>query len=192
MARPIHVTPQPVVLDGYQAVMKPSKFGYSLSAIVDQAFIDSIQDDYEEGLKWAESKLKNPKRGSRKPEPWEEVSEGQFKIKMSWNEDNRPTVVDTEGTLITDENVPIYSGSLMKLAVQVKPYALKDGVTYGSSLKLKGAQLISASGGAGFDSGDLTEEDVAALFGKAKGFKQAEPNVTTTPVVEDEDEDIDF
>jgi hypothetical protein len=36
MAQTIHVTQQPVVLEGYQAVLKPSKFGYSLSAIVDQ------------------------------------------------------------------------------------------------------------------------------------------------------------
>ena len=190
MARATHVTPQPVLLEGYQAVLKPSKFGYSLSAIVDQAFIDSLQDDYEEGLKWAKSKLKNPNRGTCKPEPWEEVAEGKFKIKMSWNEETRPPVVDTEGTPITDDNVPIYSGSLMKLAVQVKPYALRDGVTYGSSIKLKGAQLISASGGAGFDSGDLSEGDIAALFGTAKGFKQSEPNVT--PVTTAADDDTDF
>ena len=109
---------------------------------------------------------------------------------MSWNEETRPPVVDTEGTPITDDNVPIYSGSLMKLAVQVRPYALRDGVTYGSSIKLKGAQLISASGGAGFDSGDLSEGDIAALFGTAKGFKQSEPNVT--PVTTAADDDTDF
>ena len=32
---------------------------------------------------------------------------------------------------------------------------------------------------AGMDSGDMTHEDVAALFGQIKGFKQSEPNVTT-------------
>lgn len=188
MARPTHVTPQPVVLEGFQAVMKPSKYGYSLSAIVDEDFIDSLRDDYEEGLRWAKSKLKNPSRGTLKPEPWEEVSQGQYKIKMSWNDESRPVVVDAEGTAITDEDVPIYSGSLMKLAIVVKPYALRDGTTYGSSLKLKAAQLISASGGAGFDSGNLTEEDVAALFGKSKGFKQGDPNVTAKPAPSDDDD----
>ena len=42
MSRNTFVTEQPVILDGYQAVMKPSKFGYSLAAIVDQAMIDKL------------------------------------------------------------------------------------------------------------------------------------------------------
>ena len=121
--------------------------------------------------KWAQSKLKNPKRSVLKPEPWEEVAEGQFKVKFSWNEDNRPPVVDTEGTPVTDENTPMYSGSRVKLAFYQKPYILKDGVTYGTSLKLVGVQLVSLNSGAGVDTGDMAAEDVAALFGKTEGFK---------------------
>jgi hypothetical protein len=45
MARNTIVTKEPVVLEGFQAVMKPSKFGYSLSAVVDQELIDSLEDD---------------------------------------------------------------------------------------------------------------------------------------------------
>ena len=41
MPRTIHKTEEPVVLEGYQAVMKPSKFGYSLSAVVDQEIDDA-------------------------------------------------------------------------------------------------------------------------------------------------------
>ena len=33
MTRNIIKTEQPVVLEGFQAVLKPSKFGYSLSAV---------------------------------------------------------------------------------------------------------------------------------------------------------------
>ena len=62
MAPQIFVTQQPVVLEGYQAVMKPSKFGYSLSAVVDEAMVDRLVEDRAETLKWAESKLKNHKR----------------------------------------------------------------------------------------------------------------------------------
>ena len=69
MTRTIHKTEQPVVLDGYQAVMKPSKFGYSLSAIVDTTVVDALETDRAESLKWAETKLKNPKRSTLKPEP---------------------------------------------------------------------------------------------------------------------------
>jgi len=82
--------------------------------------VDQLEDDRTESLKWAESKLKNPKRSVLKPEPWEELSKGKYKVKFSWNEDTRPPVVDTEGTLITDERLPIYSGSKVKLALLSK------------------------------------------------------------------------
>ena len=188
MARNIMKTADPVTLDGYQAVLKPSKFGYSLSAVVDQAIVDKLEEDREESLKWAQSKLKNPKRSLCKPEPWEEVSEGQYKVKFSWNEEMKPPVVDTEGTHLTDENIPIYGGSKVKLAFYQKPYILKDGVTYGTSLKLVGVQLVSLSGEAGVDTGDMSVEDVASLFGTTAGFKASEPNVTpSTTTVEDDD-----
>lgn len=190
MTRNTFVTEQPVVLDGYQAVMKPSKFGYSLGAIVDQDMIDKLEDDRIESLKWAESKLKNPKRSSLKPEPWEEVSEGQYRVKFSWNEEARPPVVDTEGTLITDDKLPLYSGSKVKLALYQKPYILRDGVTYGTSLKLKGIQVVSLASSAGVDVGDMSTEDVIDLFGTTAGYKAMMPNViqNDTDTAEDEDD----
>ena len=179
--RKTFTTKEPVVLDGYQAVLKPSKFGYSLSCLVDEPLINDLTHDRADTLKWAESKLKNPKRSVLKPEPWEEVSDDVYKVKFSWNEENRPPVVDTEGTPITDENVPIYGGAKVKVAFYQKPYILKDGVTYGTSLKLLGVQVVSINSEAGVDSGDLSAEDVAALFGNTKGFKTSEPNVTPAP-----------
>ena len=178
MSRKVFKTEQPVVLEGYQAVLKPSKFGYSLSAVVDGDMVDDLEEDRTETLKWAESKLKNPKRSVLKPEPWEEVAEGKYKVKFSWNEDTRPPIVDTEGTPVTDINTPLYSGSKVKLAFYQKPYILRDGITYGTSLKLSGVQVITVNGQAGVDTGDLSSDDVAALFGKTEGFKQGEPSVT--------------
>jgi hypothetical protein len=193
MTRTIHKTEQPVTLEGYQAVLKPSKFGYSLSAIVDETMVEELEVDRADSIKWAESKLKNPKRSTLKPEPWEEVAEGSYKIKFSWNEETKPPVVDTEGTVITDANLPIYSGSQVKVAFYQKPYILRDGVTYGTSLKLVGVQLVSINGAAGVDTGDMAADDVAALFGTTKGYKASEPNVTPTPEVEDTDtSDDDF
>lgn len=189
MPRTIHKTEQPVVLEGYQAVLKPSKFGYSLAALVDQSMVDVLEDDRVESLKWAESKLKNPKRSTLKPEPWEEVTEGQYKVKFSWNEEARPPVVDTEGTIIADDNTPMYAGSRVKLAFYQKPYILRDGVTYGTSLKLVGVQLVSLNTAAGVDTGDMSTEDVAALFGKTEGFKAGEPNVTSNVTIPNGDED---
>lgn len=177
MARTIFKTEEPVVLEGYQAVLKPSKFGYSLNAIVGQDVVDQLESDRPGSLAWAESKLKNPKRSTLKPEPWEEVAKGKFKIKFSWKDETKPVIVDTEGTVITDDNIPVYSGSKVKLAFYQKPYVLKDNVTYGTSLKLVGVQIVSVSSEAGTDVGDMEDTDVADLFGKTKGFKQSEPNV---------------
>ena len=122
MARNTIVTEQPVVLEGYQAVLKPGKFGYKLMAVVSQDIADKLEEDRVDSLKWCESKLKNPKRSVCKPEPWEEVSEGKYQVKFSWNEDTKPPIVDTEGTVITDEETPLYSGSKVKLAFFQKPY----------------------------------------------------------------------
>jgi len=178
MSRTTFVTPEPVVLEGFQAVLKPTKYGYSLKAIVDQDMVDKLEDDRTDTLKWAESKLKNPRRSTLKPEPWEEVADGQYTVKFSWNEEARPPIVDTEGTAITDDRTPIFAGSKVKLAFYQKPYILKDNVTYGTSLKLVGVQVVTCNGQAGVDTGDMAPEDVAALFGKTQGFKANDPNVT--------------
>ena len=180
MSRTIHKTDKPVTLDGFQAVVAPSKFGYSLGAVVGGDIIETLEQERTEVLKWAESKLKNPKRSTLKPEPWEEVAEGKYKIKFSWNEDNRPPIVDTEGAPVTDVKTPLYGGSTVKLAFYQKPYILRDQVTYGSSLKLVGIQVVSVKGEAGVDTGDLDANQVAELFGRTSGFKTSDPNVTPT------------
>ena len=187
MARIVHKTAEPVTLEGYQAVLKPSKYGYSLATTVGEEMIEALEADRAELVKWCESKLKNPKRSVAKPEPWEEVSDGVYKIKFSWNDEQRPPVVDTEGTVITDERTPIYSGSKVKVAFYQKPYILKDKVTYGTSLKLQGVQVVTLSTSAGVDTGDMDDVDVAELFGKTKGFKTSEPAVTPAP-----EDDVDF
>ena len=60
--RNIHVTPEPVTLEGFQAVLKPSKFGYSLKAVVGEDLISKLETERDDCLKWAESKLKNQSR----------------------------------------------------------------------------------------------------------------------------------
>ena len=192
MTRNTFVTPEPVVLEGYQAVMTPSKFGYSLGALVDESMVEALEEDRTESLKWAESKLKNPKRSVLKPEPWEEVSKGKYKVKFSWNEDTKPPVVDTDGTVITDERLPLFSGSTVKLALYQKPYILRDGVTYGTSLKLKGIQVVTLSSSAGVDVGDMSTEDVVDLFGTTAGYKAMIPNVVAAEPSSVEEDDNDF
>tara|TARA_Y100001963_G_scaffold7856_1_gene10254 strand:+ start:68 stop:646 length:579 start_codon:yes stop_codon:yes gene_type:complete len=192
VSRTVHVTDKPVTLEGFQAILSPSKFGYSLSAVVDNKIVDKLETERAEVLKWAESKLKNPKRSTLKPEPWEEVAKGKYKLKFSWNEEKRPPVVDTEGSPVTDTKTPLYAGSTVKLGFYQKPYILRDGVTYGSSLKLVGVQVVSVKGEAGVDTGDLDANEVAELFGTTAGFKTADPNVTPILNEEEETEEEDF
>ena len=188
MVRTIHKTDKPVTLEVFQAVVAPSKFGYSLGAIVGSDIIETLETERAEVLKWAESKLKNPKRSTLKPEPWEEVAKGKYKIKFSWNEENRPPVVDTEGTPVTDAKTPLYGGSTVKLGFYQKPYILRDGVTYGSSLKLVGVQVVSVKGDAGVDTGDLDATEVAELFGTTAGYKTSDPNVTPSTSTDEEED----
>ena len=188
MSRSTFVTENPVMLDGYQAVMKPGKFGYSLIAVVDQEMVDKLEKDRAATLEWCQSKLKNPKRSTCKPEPWEEVSEGKYKVKFSWKDETKPPIVDTEGTIVSDENTPVYSGAQVKLAFYQKPYILKDGVTYGTSLKLRAVQLVSLQASAGIDTGDMSADSAAELFGKTEGFVAGTPNVT----VDASEEEVDF
>ena len=186
MPKDVHVTGE-IKLEGFQAILEPGKFGYSLSAVVDEKLVDELESERKDVLKWAESKLKNPKRATLKPTPWEEVADGKYRLKFSWGEDKRPPVVDTEGSPVTDTKTPLYGGSTVKLGFYQKPYILRDGITYGSSLKLLGVQIVELSNdAAGVDSDDLSDAQVADLFGKTQGFKSTD----APPAVENDDEDF--
>lgn len=181
------VTQTPVRLEGYQAVFQPSKYGnLNLACIVDETVVEQLEATRSELLEWCKSKVKNPRRSVCKPEPWEEVSQGMYQVKFKWSPDSPVPIVDSEGTPITEE-IPLYSGSLVKVAFRQKPYTLPDD-SYGTSLKLQAIQVIQASGSAGVDGGDLDATEAAALFGQTKGFKANEPNVTPTTTTDDSDD----
>jgi hypothetical protein len=190
MTRKKFVTKNPVKLDGYQAVLKPSKYGYGLQALIDDELVQELEADREQGLEWAKSKLKNPNRSSLRPEPWEQVSDKLYKVKFEWDEETKPVIVDSEGTVITSTDLPLYSGSTVKIAFTQKAYVMKDGFTYGTTIKkrLTHIQIVSLSSSAGVDSGDMETEDVLELFGKTKGFKADDPNVTPAPAADFDDD----
>jgi len=143
MTRTIHITEEPVILSGFNAILKPSKFGYSLKAVVGEDIVNKLEEERKDCLDWAQGKLScKPNRATLKPTPWEEVYPGKFIVKFSWKEENKPPVVDTEGTLITNEDLPVYEGSQVKIGFTQKPYILRDGTTYGTSLKLSGVQIV--------------------------------------------------
>ena len=158
MARkPDFVIDTPVVLEGYQAILKPSKFGYSMV----------IQIEDEELIQRLDAK-----RAILKPEPWEEVAAGLYSLKFSWKDESKPVIVDSEGVAVTNKNLPVYSGSTVKVAFDLRPYILKDGLTYGTSVKAAAIQLITVS-----STGDaaLTAGQAADVFGAFEGgFKAAD------------------
>ena len=187
-----YVTPDPVTLDGFQAILKPGEWGYKLSALVDESLISKLEEERISALEWAKSKTKNPKRVTVKPEPWEEVDNqrGSYHLRFSWRDGDKviPVVVDTEGTQIKDTDTPVYSGSKVKLAFFQKPYVLPTG-DIGTSLKLKAVQIVSLNSGAGVvDTGDMSADQASDLFGKTTGFKVEEPNVDAAPCSVEEDD----
>ena len=188
-----YVTKEPVLLDGFQAVLKPGEWGYKLAAVLPESIVKDLEEERESALEWARSKAKNPKRVTVKPEPWEEIDSkpGFYQVRFSWKDGDKyvPVVVDTEGTAITDETTPIYSGTMVKIAFFQKPYVLPAG-DIGTSLKLKAVQVISLNTGAGVvDDGDMTPDEATALFVATKGFKVSAPNPVAA---EDTEEDEDF
>ena len=180
MSRTIHVT-KPVVLEGFQAILKPSQYGYTLSAhFTNQEMMEHLEADRETCLEWAKSKLKNAKRCVIRPEPWEESEIGAgYKVKFTWKEGAEPPIVDSEGTPITDTSLPLYSGSKVRIGFYQKPYTLKDNVTIGTRLVIAGIQVVSISSGSAMDSGPADASSAAAMFGKIDGFRLNEANVRT-------------
>lgn len=172
MAPTIHRTEKPVVLEGFQSILRPSEYGYTLACLIpDEELLQTLTEEREQLLKVQEDKLKNKKRSSLKPTPWEEVAEGIYKYKFSWDAKNKPTIVDSEGTLITDDSIPIYAGSKVRVAFTQRGYTMKDGITYGTQLRLSGIQVISISS-SGVPS--LSEEEAANLFGEYEGGFRAD------------------
>lgn len=149
-------------------------FGYKFDA----ATLEQAEKDREELLKWAKSKATG--RVQEAMTPWDD--EGLCKYTYGAGDGSRkgkpePVFVDSDGEVI-DRNVlkDVRRGTKVRLIVQQKPYSM--GPNVGTSLRVLGVQIIElATGNGAVDSGDLSVEDVAALFGKADGYKASEPAV---------------
>ena len=86
-----YVTPQPVTLDGFQAILKAGEWGYKLSALVKGDLIKDLEEERESALEWARSKAKNPRRVTVKPEPWEELQtqKGTYQLRFTWKDGDK-------------------------------------------------------------------------------------------------------
>tara|TARA_B100001063_G_scaffold126315_1_gene118016 strand:- start:143 stop:721 length:579 start_codon:yes stop_codon:yes gene_type:complete len=164
-------------------------FAYKLSP---EALAEA-ESDREELLKWAKSKATG--RVQEAFAPWNDegvckysygAGDGQSKPKPE------PIFVDSEGDVI-DKAVlrDVRKGTKVRLIVQQKPYSIPQKV--GTSMRVLGVQIIElATGNGSVDSGDLSVDDVNALFGKVEGYKASEPAVRKAEETTGDGESYDF
>ena len=164
-------------LEGFVNVYEPSGkfnnccFAFRLPADV----LEQAEADREELLTWARTKVDNPKRIALNPPKWDD--EGL--VKFSYGGDTGrpdPVFVDTEGQVVEKATLKdVRRGTKVRLIVQQSPYTKP---AMGTTLKVLGVQIVELVSGSGaVDSGDLSAEDVAGIFGSVEGFKSSSPAV---------------
>jgi len=165
MSYPQYVTKDPVQLDGFQAVLKPSEHGFGIQVLVDSDLVNQLNADREVLINNFTSKVdaKKLKRMQAALPPWEDVAEDTYRLKFSWDAKKKPVIIDSVGTVIDDDTVKLYSGSLVKVSFYQKDYLF--GSTYGTSLKILGIQVISTSDG----SPRLSVDSAMEMFGTHEG-----------------------
>jgi hypothetical protein len=181
------------VLEGFVNVDKPSGkynnccFSFRLPASV----LEQAEKDREELLKWASSKVDNPKRVVTNLPKWDD--EGLVKYSYDGDTNRDPVIfVDSDGQVLDPGiRASIRKGTKVKLIVDQKPYTKP---ALGTTLKVLGAQVIELVSGAVADSGDLSEDDIVALFAgsEVSGFKQSAPAPRRAEPDTDEDGAYDF
>ena len=162
-------------LEGFINIAEPQgkfnncAFSFTLPADV----LAQAEKDREELLKWAKTKVEG--RVNVNMAKWDE--EGL--VKYSFDGDTsrpRPIFVDASGDVVgLDVLKSVRRGTKVRLIVQQTPYT-KPSV--GTTLKVLGVQIIElATGNGAVDSGSLSAEDVAGIFGTVEGFKASDPAV---------------
>ena len=171
-------------LEGYINALIPSgKFNNcSIGFRIPDELIPEFDQQYENAIEWGKNKLSG-KRSTAELPKWDESGY----VKLSYGGDsNNPMFpwVDTDGQPIP-MNTQIWKGTKVRLIVDVKPYVFTTKI--GLSFKVKGAQIISLSSGNGYDSGDISDDDVVAIFGSVDGFKVGSPNFQPAPTEDGKD-----
>jgi hypothetical protein len=183
------------VLEGFVSVGEDSgrfnnrTFAYAIP----HDTLTQVESDREELLKWAKSKATG--RVQEALSPWDDA--GVCKYTYGAGDGSRkpkpePVFVDTNGDPISKEVLKsVRKGTKVNIIVDQKPYAL--GPNVGTSMRVIGVQIVElVSGNGSVDSGDLSVEDVAALFGSVEGFKADEPAVRDARPAATTEDSYDF
>ena len=185
----------PTVLEGFIAIGEDTgkfnnqTFAYTIPADV----LEKVEEDRAELLKWAKSKASG--RVQEAMTPWDET--GLLKYTYGAGDGSRkpkpePVFVDTNGEPIEKSVLmTVRKGTKVNIIVDQKPYAM--GPNVGTSMRVIGVQIVElASGNGAVDSGDLSVEDVAAMFGSVEGFKADSPAVRDARPAATTEDSYDF
>ena len=155
--------------------------------------LTQVEADREELIKWARSKATG--RVQEAMTPWDD--NGVCKYTYGAGDGSRkpkpePVFVDTNGDPIEKSVLlTVRKDTKVNLIVDQKPYAM--GPNVGTSMRVIGVQIVElASGNGAVDSGDMSVEDVAAMFGSVDGFKADSPAVRDARPALEPDDSYDF
>ncbi|UAW01064.1 single stranded DNA-binding protein [Synechococcus T7-like virus S-TIP28] len=183
------------VLEGFVSVGEDSgKFNNRTFAYaIPHETLTQVEADREELIKWAKSKASG--RVQEAMTPWDDA--GVCKYTYGAGDGSRkpkpePIFVDTDGQPIEKSVLlSVRKGTKVNLIVDQKPYAM--GPNVGTSMRVVGVQIVElASGNGAVDSGNLSVEDVASMFGSVDGFKASEPAVRKAEETVGDGESYDF
>ena len=182
-------------LQGFVAVYEDTgKFNNRTFAYVVPAdVLTQVESDRQELITWAKSKATG--RVQEAMTPWDDgglckytygAGDGSRKAKPE------PVFVDATGAPIERAVLKdVRKGTKVNIIVDQKPYAM--GPNVGTSMRVIGVQIIElVSGNGAVDSGDMSVEDVAAMFGSVEGFKADSPAVRPAPAAASTEESYDF
>ena len=183
------------VLEGFVSVGEDSgKFNNRTFAYaIPHDTLTKVEEDRVELIKWAKSKASG--RVQEAMTPWDDA--GVCKYTYGEGDGSRkpkpePVFVDSDGKPVEKSVLlSVRKGTKVNLIVDQKPYAM--GPNVGTSMRVIGVQIIElATGNGAVDSGSLSVEDVAELFGSVDGFKASEPAVRKAEETVGDGESYDF
>lgn len=166
-------------LEGYINALKPAgKFkNCAIGFKIPPKDLAEFDKRHEDCLAWAKEKFEGKRHEKALPK-WEE--DGTIKYNYGGpstpeNKNPRPMFpwIDSQGELL-DPETQIRSGTVVRLIIDIKPYIF--GNKGGSSIYIRGAQVIKLVTGAGSDSGSLDQDELTNLFGTVEdGFSVNDP-----------------
>ena len=183
------------VLEGFVSVGEDSgKFNNRTFAYaIPHETLTQVETDRVELIKWAKSTASG--RVQEAMTPWDDA--GVCKYTYGAGDGSRkpkpePVFVDSDGKPVEKSVLlSVRKGTKVNIIVDQKPYAM--GPNVGTSMRVIGVQIVElVSGNGAVDSGDMSVEDVAAMFGSVEGFKADSPAVRPAPVSAESSDSYDF